>query len=384
MAISLGQDAASISKISFVLGEEVLEANGVIELETVLEEHPDQNLVIIGPDVAMTTATSVASRYRTHRPTVGVLLLRRRIDMQVMAEALRSGIREVVPANDAGELLEAASRSRIISAQLGDSALRQGRSGKIILVFAAKGGCGKTTVSTNLAVTLANQTKSKVCLVDFDLEFGDVAVAFQIDPKKTISDAVPMATTLDQQGMSSLVLPRNEYLDVLLAPRLPADSDDISAELAERVLDVLASMYSYVVVDSPPAFTDVILKAFDMADEYILITTLDMPAVKNLQVTLDTLETLGYDQKKCNVIVNRSTAKAGLKVKDVQELLGTPIVATLPSTNAVPAAINRGKAVVEERPRGSFAASMRKLVQLVDRRGAESGKKSGSERRQKS
>jgi pilus assembly protein CpaE len=313
----------------------------------------------------MDTARGIAEKYRGLRPTLGVLLLRRRIDMQILTDALRSGIREVIAADDSAALLDAANRSRGISAQLGDGNVRSTRHGKIILVFAAKGGCGKTTIATNLAVSLADLVKVPVCLVDFDLEFGDVAVAMQIDPTKTISDAVPMAATLDRQGLTPLLMSRNENFDILLAPRLPADSDDITPELAERVLSILAETYSYVIVDSPPAFTDVILKTFDIADEHILITTLDMPAVKNLQVTLDTLDTLGYDRTKRHVIINRSTSDSGLSVRDVAGLVNAEIVATIPSTGEVSAAVNRGKTLVEERPRGKFASSMRRLAQRV-------------------
>lgn len=365
MAITVGESPAAIAQISFALGEEVIDTNGVIELETALNANPDESLVIIGPDVSMDTATKVAEKYRGTRPTVGVLLLRRRIDMQVLTQALRSGIREVVPADDAAALLEAATRSRGISSQLGDSGHRRQRQGKIVLVFAAKGGCGKTTISTNLAVSLAELVKVPVALVDFDLEFGDVAVAMQIEPVKTISDAVPMAATLDRQGLSSVMIKRSENLDVLLAPRLPADSDQITADLAERVLSTLAEMYSYVVVDSPPAFTDVILKSFDLADEYILITTLDMPAVKNLQVALDALDTLGYDHEKLHVVVNRSTAEAGLTVRDVESMIKVPIRGMVPSTIDVSASINRGKVLVEEKPKGKFALAIRSIAEQV-------------------
>jgi len=365
MAITVGENPAAIAQISFALGEEVIDTNGVIELETALNANPNENLVIIGPDVGMDTATTIAEKNRGSRPTVGVLLLRRRIDMQVLTQALRSGIREVVPADDASALLEAATRSRMISGQLGDAGLRRKRQGKIILVFAAKGGCGKTTMSTNLAVSLADLVQVPVALVDFDLEFGDVAVAMQIEPTKTISEAVPMAATLDRAGMSSLMIKRSENLDVLLAPRLPADSDQITAELAERVLATLAEMYAYVIIDSPPAFTDVIMKSFDLADEYILITTLDMPAVKNLQVTLDALDTLGYDRDKWHVIINRSTADSGLTIRDVESMIRVPISGTVPSTGEVSSAVNRGRALVEEKPRGKFAAAIRVIAEQV-------------------
>lgn len=366
MAITIGESSGTIAQIGFTLGEPVINTNGLIELETTLQASPQENVVIVGAEVSIETATAISEKYRTIRPGLGVLLLRRRVDTHVLTQALRAGIREVVPADDARALLEAVLRSRALSAKLSESSDAQVRRGKIILVFAAKGGCGKTTVSTNLAVALAEHSQQSVCLVDFDLEFGDVAVALRLEPTKTISDAVPIQSSLDMQALSTIVISRNKHLDVLLAPRLPADSDNISADLAEKVLNLLSSHYSYVVVDSPPAFSDVILKAFDMADEYILITTLDMPAVKNLQVTLDTLDALGYDKSKAHIIVNRATANSGLSVEDLQKMLDTKIEARLPATDEVSASVNRGRTLVEERPRGGFAKHVEEIIALIE------------------
>ena len=134
---------------------------------------------------------------------------------------------------------------------------------------------------------------ARVCLLDFDLETGDVAIALQMDPTRTISDALGMQGGLDERAMASLVVPYKANMDALLAPTKPSDAEFVSAALAGEIIQVAASMYDYVIIDAPPAFTDVVLKCFDLADVYVLLTTLDMPALKNLKVTLDTLDNLG-------------------------------------------------------------------------------------------
>ena len=284
-----------------------------------------------------------------------------------MTGALRAGIREVVLADDVEALVGASKRSMAVSEQLrnvelGDSGPRRG---KIILVFSSKGGCGKTTVSTNLAAALASGGDgSSVCLVDFDLETGDVAIALQLDPTRTISDALGMQGGLDDRAMSSLVVPYKPHLDCLLAPTKPSDAEFVSAALAGEILQVAAEMYDYVVIDAPPAFTDVVLKCFDLADVYLLLTTLDMPALKNLKVTVDTLDNLGFPRSKWQVILNRGGSRVGLTAGDVERTIGVPISVEIPSSVEVPARLNEGITVVEASPRHAVT---RAFLELADK-----------------
>jgi pilus assembly protein CpaE len=201
--------------------------------------------------------------------------------------------------------------------------------------------------------------------VDFDLQFGDVAVALQLDPAKTISDAIRMQNSLDNQGIRSLVTQHKPNLHVLLAPLDPSDVEFITPDLAQSILRGLKESYDYVVVDAPPAFTEVILRAFDLADTYLLLTTLDTPSLKNLKVTLGTLQALGMPRSKWNVVVNRSTAKAGVTVADVETAIGLEVFATIPASDAVPIATNRGKTVVESNPKHAVALSIQRIAAEV-------------------
>ncbi len=270
-------------------------------------------------------------------------------------------------ADDVEALVGACKRSQAISEQLrhAEAPEANARRGKIILVFSSKGGCGKTTVSTNLAAALAaGDEQPSVCLVDFDLETGDVAIALQLDPAKTISDALGMQGGLDERALSSLVVPYKAHIDCLLAPTKPSDAEFVSAALAGEMLRVLADMYDYVIVDAPPAFTDVVLKCFDMADSYILLTTLDMPALKNLKVTLDTLDNLGFPRTKWQVVLNRGGSRVGLTPTDVERTVGSPILVEIPSSVEVPARLNEGITVVEANPRHAVAKA---FMELADR-----------------
>jgi pilus assembly protein CpaE len=366
MSVVYGDAARETERIRLTMTEDVTVFDSLSAMVTFLDDHVDEDMVVVGPDAPLSVATEIAEKYRMERPTLGVILLRRRIEMQTMAEALRSGIREVVNAEDAEALLEACKRSSTVSRQLRHAERRvsDGGNGRVILVFSAKGGCGKTTLSTNLAEALASLNAGKVCLVDFNLTFGDVAIALQIDPTKTISDALGMQGGLDRQGVASMVIPYKENFDVVLAPTQPADAEFISAALAAEILGILTEMYQFVVIDSPPMFSDVVLKCFDVADSYVLLSTLDMLSLKNFKVTIDTLDALGYPRSRWNIVLNRCDSRVGLSADEVERAIGMPIATKLPSSKDVPASLNAGITLVSQSPSHPFSKAVLGLAAL--------------------
>jgi len=370
MTILLSENLQSSERFKMTLGESTVVIRNGRELRDYLQNHPEELLVVIGPEFTLDDATQVVDYYRATRPTLGFILIRSRLEVGTMAQAMQSGVREVVSSDDASALLAAKKRSLSLSERMGDTAVfaEPGAKGKMVLVFSAKGGCGKTTVATNIAEALGANGEKSVCIVDFDLQFGDIAVALQIEPTKTISNAIRMGDNLDLSGVRSLVVQYKPNLYALLAPVDPSDIEFITADLAERVLLGLQKTFDYVVVDSPPAFTETILKAFDIADEYLLISTLDMPSLKNLKVTLGTLDALGMPRSKWNIVINRSTAKTGLSIQDVQDAIGIQIAATIPASQMVPTMINQGRTVVSAKPRHQVSKAIFSISKIIDRK----------------
>ena len=182
-----------------------------------------------------------------------------------MTQALQAGVREVVPAEDLQALAAACRRSREVSAHQAGKAVEAGQ-GTVISVFSSKGGCGKTTVSINLAVALHTVYKKSAVLVDLDLQFGDIGIALGLPARPTIADAIPMVGNMDLTGISSLMHHHPSGVDCLLAPMTPAEVEGIPAMLITELLQLLRSEYDYVIIDSPPAFTDTVLAALDLSD----------------------------------------------------------------------------------------------------------------------
>jgi Flp pilus assembly CpaE family ATPase len=319
-----------------------------------LSNDPDETLVVIGPETPADEALSFASGLRLSRPHVGVILVRERVDVDLLTRALQSGVREVVPLNDPAALNAACRRSADVSHRLAATAPGEAgepaRDGQIVTVFAAKGGCGKTTLATNLGVALARDTGHQVCIVDLDLAFGDVAISVQLDPARTIVDALPMAGHLDTAGAASLLTRYAPGLEMLLAPVTPGDAEKVPPALVGELLTVLRGMFDYVVVDTPAQFSEHVLTAMDNSAQHVLLTTPDVPALKNLRVTLDMLDLLSYPRNIRSVVVNRSDSKVGLSSEDVERVVRSPIAAHVPSSRAVPISINNGTPITVSTP----------------------------------
>jgi pilus assembly protein CpaE len=355
MTLIVENDSASTQTLRSSLGPESTVLATLDGVERHLREHEHEHVVVVGPGISTESALTLAERLRVSRPHVGVVLVRTRVDAKLLSDALRAGIREVVNARELAAINAAARHAQELAGRMlavGGEDIESEEHGRatIITVFSAKGGCGKTTISTNLAAALAEGGRREVCIVDLDLAFGDVAIAMQLFPTHTIGDAVSLEDTLDMSGVASLLTQHSPGLRVLSAPVEPGLAENIPVTLVSRLLSIMREMFDYVIVDTPPAFTDQVLAAFDASDLALLLATLDIPALKNLKLSLETLELLNYPKDKIRLILNRADSKVGLDAGEVEKTLRAPISALIPSSRAVPAATNRGVPIVTDQP----------------------------------
>jgi pilus assembly protein CpaE len=355
-------DPASAERYNYAVGGDIQQYDNAVALMRALSESPREILVIIGSDVEMSAACELSESVRVERADVGVILLRRRLDVAILGQALRAGVREVVTSDDLTALADAGRRSRELSQKMAGHVDHAAREGKVVTVFSAKGGVGKTTFSTNLGSYLAS-TGARVLVVDLDLAFGDVGISLQMLPQNSIIDLVQMAGHLDEQGLKSIVTHHESGLDAACAPAEPSDADRIPGKIIGELLKVAKRSYDFVVVDTPPAFTEHVLAAFDNSDLLVLLATLDIPAVKNLRLTLDTLDLLGSPREDRVIVLNRSDAKVGLRSEDVVAVIKQEIAVMVPNSTAVPASVNRGVPIVLDEPKHPVSLAIKELAE---------------------
>ncbi|GIH97387.1 CpaE family protein [Planobispora siamensis] len=348
--------AAELAALLGQAGHAVRTAADPAGLAALLAADPGEPLVVFGPGAAPADAVAFAAEQRLRRPATGVVLLSAEAGADLLREAMRAGIREVADPGDPRAVLEACGRSLEVSRQLaapqempgvyGEQPSHGGQPprlpGRIVTVVATKGGCGKTTIATNLAVALAAGGQRRVLLVDLDVEFGDVAIALQLTPERGLADAITMADRLDETGLRSLLTPYRPGLDTLLAPVRPTDGEQIGGPLVAEVLRLAREMFDYVVVDTPPHFSDPALAALDVTDHFVVLAAPDVLTLKNTRIALETLDLLGHPADRRIVTLNRSGSPVGLTPQDVERVLRVPPHAHIPSSADVPLSLNRG------------------------------------------
>ena len=226
------------------------------------------------------------------------------------------------------------------------AAIDRPRFAEVFTVASSSGGCGKTFYATNLACYLAAQTGKRVCLVDLDLQFGEVSTALHLRPKFTISSLLSREE-VDDDDLDEHV---EEYLEehelgfsVLAAPFSPADADMIAPKDVYKVMGALRRHFDYIVVDTPAQLSEIVLAAFDHSTRVLCMVTLDLPSIRNMRVFLSTLEKLRINSQTIGVVLNKVEDDIGIDIDDVQEVLDNKIISILPYSREVMKSINKGR-----------------------------------------
>ena len=250
--------------------------------------------------------------------------------------------------------------------------------GKIITVMAAKGGSGKTVFASNVASLLAQWGEAeRVVIADADLQFGDVALVLQVDPKHTVVNAAKEGERLDNQFLETVLATHSSGMRVLAAPLEPAFADEVPTVTYTRILTMLKSMFDYVVVDTAPSLDERLLAILDKSDVVLFVVDMDLPSVKNAKLALETLRILNYPANKIRLVLNRSNSKARLDVDEIERSLRLPISASVPSDGLLPASINEGIPIVESHPKSKPAKAFEDVTRIVmeSRQPAQEGQK---------
>jgi len=377
MIVLADPDRRFQARVSDALGrkDNFVMVDSVLLLDKVLHDKAGQlTVVILGPNLGMEEALEVSRRIQTTMGEMSVVLVANALTPDVLQQAIRSGIRDVLPAAfTSAQLVDTVTRAESLSLQIRGrvgqdvhpTEAASAGDGKVITVFSSKGGCGKSFVSTNLAVALAQRTGEDVAMIDLDLQFGDLAIMLQLFPARTIYDAAQNLDRLDADAMKGYLTPHRGQVFLLAAPLEPGLSETISAESVAKIIRLMKRNYKHVIIDTPPSFTDHVLAALDESDESVLITSMDVPSIKNLKLSLQTLELLGFTRNRIRLILNRADSKVGLRVQEVEKTLGTRIDVSIPSSREVPLSINRGTPLILEDPKSPVVASIMKLVDII-------------------
>jgi pilus assembly protein CpaE len=237
---------------------------------------------------------------------------------------------------------------------------------QVVAVFSPKGGAGRTTIATNLALALQRESGGRVCLLDANLQFGDVGVLLNLNPKnKSVVDAVDGGEP-DNDIIDSVVIDHSTGIRVLLAPPAPEGADLVTVAYLRKIVERVRQTHDWVVVDLPAALNDHSLAVMDMADTILVLSALEITTIKNVRLFLEVADQLEYDRGKIRLVINRSDTAQGIRISDVEASIRRPIDGTIISDGRLAVlAVNRGVPFVVSHPEGALSRDILKLAHTL-------------------
>lgn len=285
------------------------------------------------------------------------------INTEVVIKAMSAGAREfIIRPIRAEDLSNSLNKAKVLLE--GDD---KDTSGRVISVFSNKGGIGKTTIATNLALKLTELTEKRVCLVDLNLQLGDVTTFLDVDPSFDISYVVTHISRIDESFLlSSLERYKDKDLYILADPPNIEQAEDITAEDIVSVISMLKDLFAYVIIDTSSSFDIKTFTCLDVSDTILLVSMINLPAIRNTQRCLDIFQRLEYRPEKIKLIVNRHMENDEISVSDVEEALGCEVYWKIPNDYATAmSAINKGIPISESSPNSVINSNLTKFAAKI-------------------
>lgn len=342
------------------------EAGYGVEAVTVARESvPDVFLVAVEEPVALALQT-IESLADAH-PGVPTVVYSSQADAQSVRRAMVAGARDYLikplKPEDLSRavygVLEQEERKRI---RADGGTTEAPARGTVITVFGAKGGIGKTTISTNLATTLAKMTGANVCLLDMDTRFGDVAIMMDVAVEASIADVARRIDEIDRDKIRDYLVKHHSGVSILPAPLHPTEWRNMTPQHIEKIVDLLAQTHDYVVVDTPGTFNELIAAALELANLILLVTSMDIASIKDTALALEMLRAAAISEDKVKLTINHSTAANSLREDDVSRVLEYDVFWRIPHDLSVSSSTQLGQPIVIAKP---YARVSRSIIDLA-------------------
>jgi pilus assembly protein CpaE len=328
-------------------------------------------VVLIGPELSEQDALAVAAEFDRSARDVGVIVVAEQRHGTI-DRALAVGVRAVVPPKAEDEAIrlavtraaEAAARRSEASSGSALASAARSSGGRVITVTSPKGGAGKTVIATNLAVALAQDDAHKVVLVDLDLQFGDVAYALSLEPRRSLYDAATSGR-LDPTALKVYLTHHSGGLYALCAPDDPAHGELVEPEAVTEILQILASGFEFVVVDTGAGLTQHTLAALDASTDAVFIADADVPSIRHLGKVVSALDDVGLTGPSRHFVLNRADARIGVRIADVLESADLRMDIEIPTSRDVPISLSHGVPITISNPKAAMARRMERLAERL-------------------
>jgi pilus assembly protein CpaE len=337
---------------------------GIDAVTMAREKNPD--VVVLAMEEPVARASQTMSGLADALPETPVIVYSSLSDAASVRRAMVSGARDYLVKPPRPEelaraiysVLEQEERRRTrLSGQTASSAAR----GTVITVFGAKGGIGKTTISTNMATALCRNTNSSIAIVDMDTRFGDVAIMMDVVVEFSIADVGRNIDQVDRESIRDYLVQHSSGVEILPAPLHPTEWGALHRQHIARVIELLSQTHDYVIVDTPGAFNELVATALESADIILLVTSMDIASIKDTALALEMLRAASVSEDKVKLVINHSTSSNSLRAEDVERVLEYEVYWRIPHDVAVSNSNQLGQPIVMAKP---YARASRAIMDM--------------------
>ena len=291
-------------------------------------------------------------------PSTAIIAAARNASPALVLQSMRAGAREFLEIPIAAKELDTVlNRLAEFSTEATDE-----NHGRVVAVYSGKGGAGVSFFATNFAAAMDHPT----ILMDLNLQAGDSASFLGMDPKYSLADFVRNRTRLDDTLIPSLLTPHSANLSLIAAPSEAHEAEEIHADHVSEIVHILRQKFSCVILDLPHAFDPITVASFDLADDILLVLTLDIPGIRGAKRALKVFDHLGYRRDKVRVVVNRWSKSIDVELHKVEGHIGEQLIGFVPNDyRKVMDSINLGRPLIESEPASKISLEIKRIAGLV-------------------
>ena len=356
-------------------------ANGKEGVEQAKKLVPD--IVLMDVNMPIMDGIQATETLAQEAPNSPVIIMSVQGERDYLRRAMQSGAREFLIKPFSGDELIASIRrvyqleqkkesflakstgavAPVAAAPPGGDSPRRAENGQVFFFYSGKGGVGKSLLAANLAVSMANETKGKVALVDLDLQFGDIGVLLNLDHSQGITDLIENIDHMDADFVREIMVDGPFGIKVLLTPTSPELADLVTVDHIRRIFGELRKMFDYIIVDSSAHLGEINLEVLDHADKVVVVTSLSIPSIKNTKLALKIFDSLSISPDRVVLLLNKSDAHSEFNKESVEANLRFPIAGQIPNdAKLVINSVNRGNPFVSTHPEAEISQRIRELV----------------------
>ncbi|MEA1867391.1 MAG: AAA family ATPase [Thermodesulfobacteriota bacterium] len=319
---------------------------------------PDVVIFEVGPDSEKDLESVEAIQRSPSYPEIFITSA----SYEIMKKALKMGIREFFSEPIKKEEVEIAFARYKKNLEHGKP--QKGKHGKILSMLGSKGGMGSTTVAVNLAEALAQTGDSvRICLVDLNLEFGDIPLFLDIEPSNTIADVTQNILRLDSEFLSSAMIKHDSGIYILAPPVSPEEAEIVSLDGVKQIFSLMQGMFDYIVVDSNRSLDQIAMVALGLSENVFVITQLDLASLKNAKRFVDICLNMGFDKPKFSPVINRYDKNADISLAEAEKVLSQKVFWLIPSDYVtVVTSINQGKSFIHTANSSKVTKSFKEMA----------------------